>query len=238
MGRLAATALRLLAPRATGGVNTASGDDIANLVTTPLPEHTMVWAGGTLLQLDKDDATTPALQVGNEPVVVIPNSGGGRWKAIGGDALAAASQMTVATVLNQTIVTSGANEWSIMPVAAAFAGSASRWFSAGNGSGVITYNGPNGRFLVTVNLSVVNSQANLTQCGAVWSINGGFIGATTTVGFSGTQNIDNAGVQQVTAMGIADLANGNTLQPLFRSANGDDFVLATGSMSAAYLGAT
>lgn len=234
--RLAATALRLLAPRATGGVNTASGDDIANLVTTPLPPHTMVWAGDTLLQLDKSDATTPALQAGTEPVIVVPNIGGGRWKAVGGAAIAAASQMTTMTAVAQTIVTTGAAEWSVLPVAAAFAGFANRWFNVGTGDGVLTYSGPAARFLVAVNLSVINTAANLTQTRTVWSINGGFIGATTDVSFSGIQGIDNTTVQQVTTTGIADLNPGDTIQPLFRSDNGDDFSLVKGEMSLAYLG--
>lgn len=123
-----------------------------------------------------------------------------------------------------------------MPATAVFTGQANRWFTTGNGSGVLTYNGPAARFLFTVNLSVVNSQANATQCGAVWSINGGFIGAATNVFFQGQQLISDSGGQQVTAMGVGDLANGNTIQPLFRSANGDDFVLQFGSISCAYLG--
>lgn len=241
MGRLAATALRLLAPRSTGGVNTASGDDIANLVTTPLPNHTLVWAAGTLLELDRDDSTSSALIADSQPIVVVPNIGPGRWKAIAGAGMLGASNFTRATQLAQALPVSGAGEWSIMPAASVFQSLQNSWWNSGGQgsvSGVMTWNGPPARFLVNVSLSVINSQSNLTQTRAAYSLNGAFIGLTTALNFAGIQGISDSTTQQVFGMGTAELDTGDTIQPIFTSDNGDAFVLQRGQMTLTYLGNT
>jgi len=223
MGRLAATALRLLAPRSTGGVNTASGDDIANLVTTPLPNHTLVWAAGTLLQLDRDDSTTAALLAGTEPVVVVPNIGPGRWKAVGGDAMAAASQQLVSSVHNQVVTVSAPGQWAAMPAAAAFVGGAAgRWFSEGSAQGVLTYNGPSARFRASFAATFLNSIADTTQVRVALSIDGAFIGGAASIDESLTDELAQGVFRPITLHTLVDLTQGQTIQPIATTDNADD----------------
>lgn len=71
--RRAATPLRLLAPFETAGVDSASGDDLANAATWSLPNHAMAWGGDTLYQLDKSLVGPPAAGQ------IAPNVGPGLW---------------------------------------------------------------------------------------------------------------------------------------------------------------
>lgn len=74
--RNAAVALRVLAPFATAGVNPVSGDDLANMDTSILPNHAMTWAGNKLFQLDRSLSGAPAAGE------IAPNSGVGLWSPL------------------------------------------------------------------------------------------------------------------------------------------------------------
>jgi len=74
--RLAATALRLLAPRANAE-GPGDHDSLENIITDELPNGALCWVVATegLYRLDKLDNTTAAVL----GVVIIPLAGPGRW---------------------------------------------------------------------------------------------------------------------------------------------------------------
>lgn len=224
---LSSPALRLLGRYATGGLNPASGDDLMNLNTSKLPHRALAWAQDTLMQFDREDSTSVAANFGasGEPLVVVPNQGPGRWLALFGDAVDSLSVEQQAGIFTETIVVTGADEWSVMPAAAwAFTGDAPIWVD--DAAGVITYNGPLARYQVGMQLSVVNATAaNTTDIGLVGSINGANIGLTTDLATEGRTTATLQTPEQVVAQDQISLAPGDTFQPLFRSANGDDFTL-------------
>lgn len=230
--RLASVDLRLLARRATGGTLPASGDDLKNLVTDNLPNFSLCWASRTLMYLDRDDDTSPesvfssGVYIG-EPVCLVPNSGPGRWHAVAGDGVLGLAVTQLATPASGTIVTSGADEWSIMPDAGwTLTGALPLWEQTS--LGVITYHGPDRNFFLSSLFSVADSSgANTTEVGLYWTLNGAGIGATTNFSGEGRTNATTGGLTQVVFQTrIIALSDGDTLQALFRSANGDDFAIS------------
>lgn len=221
--RLAAVAYRILAPRATAGVNPASGDDLANLVTTDLPNHALCFGANTLLQLQRDDNSSAALVLpSGEPVIVVPNSGPGRWYAVSGAAMAAASQQMLSTVHTNPVVVGAPLEWAAMPTSAAFVGSAGRWFSQGSAAGVLTYNGPPARFRASFGATFLNSIADTTQVRVALSIDGADIGTTNSLDASLTDELAQGVFRPITLSTLVDLTQGQTIQPIATTDNGDD----------------
>jgi hypothetical protein len=74
--RLAATALRLLAPRANAE-GPGDHDSLENVITDELPNGSLCWVVATegLYRLDKDDNVSLALP----GIVIVPLGGPGRW---------------------------------------------------------------------------------------------------------------------------------------------------------------
>lgn len=232
--RRAAIGLRLLAPFATGGADPASGDNLANWSTWNLPNHALVWAGDTLMQFDRNDNSSAEVVAGvdNVPIVIVPANGPGRWKALAGEGFERLGFNLNATNFTQTIVTTGANEWSVLPAASYVLSEFSApaltglWALTQAGA-LLTYSGPRQRFHVTQRLTVTNDTgANSTIIQLALSQNPADIGTTDDLTEAGS--VDNEASQlqkQLVHDDIVRIDPGGTIQPIFRAANGNDFVL-------------
>lgn len=224
---LAPPELRLLGRRATAGAAPASGDDLKNVITNEVPHESLVWADRTLLYLDRNDNASLESLAGSEPICIVPNSGPGRWKACAGRGMSQLNYELTASSIVAVIVVTGANEWSIMPDATWIPSSGRTPCFQADANGRVTYNGPDTTFNMKGLVSVSNSTgANSTGIELGFSVDGANIGGT------GDQ-INSA--RQVTAADqltrelvfedYVFLAQGSVIGMMFRSTNGDDFVL-------------
>lgn len=235
--RLAAVALRLLAPRTTGGVDTADGDDLANLDTTNLPDHSLCWAADTLFELDRSSAAAASNYTDGQALVVVPNSGPGAWLAKFGEGLERLSFNFDATQFNGIILSTGADEWTAYPsISVDLTGSptiADVWTFTTPSSAILTYNGPTKKFSFRHYICTDNDTgANADGIELGLSVNGANIGTTTTLTSVGS--ISNGADQltrQINHEAIFALGSGATVQPMFRSVNGDDYVIRRWHMS-------
>lgn len=224
---LAAVAYRLLAPRATGGTNPGSGDDLKNVVTTDLPNHAMCWAAiNTLLQLDKNNnASAELILPSGEPVIIVPNSGPGRWVAIAGRGATGFSQEMYSTVTATpagqgvaTWVQLGNLTWNTVYLA-----TSSLWTASA--IGVLTYLGPPRRFQASANITVLNTVDDTANVEFYIDRNSSVIGLTTALdetGRSGTSPSTEVLPTQISTSVLRDMVSGDTLQMTFRVTSGDD----------------
>jgi len=224
---LAAVAYRLLAPRATGGTIPGSGDDLKNVVTTDLPNHAMCWAAiNTLLQLDKNNnASAELILPSGEPVIIVPNSGPGRWVAIAGRGATGFSQEMYSTV-SGTPTGQGVATWvqlGNLTWNAVYLPASSLWVASN--IGVLTYSGPPGRFQASANITVIQTVDQAAEVDFYIDKNSAFIGSTTTLeeaSKSGTSPSAQAISTQISTSVLRDMVSGDTLQMTFRVLNGDD----------------
>jgi hypothetical protein len=137
-----------------------------------------------------------------------------------------------------TIVIAQANEWTALPVGMAFSVTGGgTWFPGAAPQGVITYAGPLAQWLFNVRLSATNTLANTTIAKLNLSRNGGNIGAVVAdLARQATQVIDNTGPHQMFTQEILTVNNGDTIQPIFTTANGDDVSLEDVLMTASFIG--
>jgi hypothetical protein len=230
---LAPPTLRLLGKRATGGVFPASGDDIKNLNTTNLPDRALVWVGSTLMVLDKDDNTSAEQLSGSEPIVIVPNSGPGRWKAISGEGISDLNFQIHASAFDQTIVVTGADEWSIMPSLTWVPLSGRAGLFNEDANGRITYNGPSQDFWVGARVSVSNATgANAAQIELANDLNGALVGTTGAVAQAAVASTGaDQQIYELYAEYVRTLTPGDVIGMVFRSDNGDDFTLVRGVLT-------
>jgi hypothetical protein len=163
--RLADTALRLLAPRATAE-GFGDGDSLQNVITDELPNGALCWVNSTegLYRLDK--LSIDAAVVG---VVIIPLSGPGRWILLAsGSSLAqfSAELFLIGTSLTtpagpeDTIAVPVAEQWVPGPAVGPgpttiYSGLVSPVFTGFDPfAGTLTYGGPTRRYLLQTYASI------------------------------------------------------------------------------------
>ena len=242
--RLAATALRLLAPRATAGSDPVDGDDLANLNTTNLPNHSMCWVNegaGSLYQLDRDAVGDTFNYADGLAFQVDPNEGPGLWLPMQGEVLDRLSFYVDLVPTALGVVVTGADIWSLFNV-----GTTSAILGSPNiaplftvtGNFLVTYNGPAQRFLVDLYVSVLNQTgANTTDAKLA-------IQDSDTIIFNTNTTPPGEAVASMTAgatvelhtrrlITLADNTLGTapfSLLPLMRTLNGDDLTIVSGRM--------
>ena len=172
--RLAATALRLLAPRARAE-GFGDHDSLQNVITDELPNGSLCWVIATegLYRLDKIDNTTAALA----GIVIDPIAGPGRWILLAsGSSLAqlSAEVFLIGTSLTtpadalDTITVPVAGQWVPGPTIGAgptiiYSGKISPVFTLDPFAGTLTYFGPTRKYLLEtyVSMSSTISDASL-----------------------------------------------------------------------------
>jgi hypothetical protein len=227
--RLAATALRLLAPRARA-LGPGDHDALENVITNELPNGALCWVIDTFTLYRLDKASTFVLPVSVDPATVItPIAGPGRWFPLAGEltsessfyaALNDASAVVPISVLAQWQALPGTATWGTNGLVTKGSGSVQPtafWTIASPSSGILQYTGPFGVFIVEIDASVANADSATEIIVDV---------AMTKNGFDLGVVDDIMGVQRVVTNGLArhvhvalrtQLASGDTVQPMFRN---------------------
>lgn len=222
-------ALRLLGRYSTAGVDTASGDDLANLDTTNLPDNALAWGADTLFALNRDSTQTPVSYSNGDGLIVAPISGPGRWIAVMGRGIDRLGVELTAGNFVTDVVVSAPNTWSALADHNwLFTGLDPVWTVTANG--VITYNGPPIDFDILFAGTFVNAiGTGQTVIAAYPSVNGALLGTTTDqVNESRVASVLEGAIHgetQLVNIEQRQLSPGDTLQTLFRSVNGDNFTL-------------
>jgi len=178
----AATALRLLAPRAVV-LGTGDGDSLQNVNTTELPNGSFCWvvSNATLYRLDTASTLASA-----PDAVIVPASGPGRWIALSGSAALGEARMSEyqVDVGGSFPVSATPNTWNAIPTtefvsayAPQVAGAA--FWSIAPVTGIATYSGPPAlyHFNAVVNIGSSNTAVD-TDLQISLTVNGEDIGTT------------------------------------------------------------
>jgi len=212
------TPLRILI-RATVTVP-SSGDDIANIVTDPIPDgaQCFVIENRTLYRFRKFSTQAAA-----STSVIAPNAGGGRWVREGMTA-GLEPAMAVALDATNTVDSTSTTNW-LEPATAQFVkvfGSAGIWTFTAAGA-IFTYNGPPGFYLARLTASVSFGVSAFIR--GVVSFNNDLVAAETGIP-EGAQvtELNDGGTETavITAERVVSLDPTDTLRPKFRASVTDD----------------
>lgn len=243
--RLAAVALRLLAPRATAGANVVDGDDLANLNPTNLPDHAMCWVregNGTLYQLDRDASGATIAYADGLAFQVDPNEGPGLWLPVEGEAIERLNWYTDINVDALGVLVTGANTWSVFNagITTGIQGSPdiAPLFTLGSNF-LITYNGPPQLFEVEMYVNASNNTgANTTEAKLAIQDSDTLLLGTTNTPLGESIATMTAGttvhLYNKRLITLADDTFGtfpSSLLPIMRSTNGDNLAIEGGRLT-------
>lgn len=225
--RTAATALRLLAPRAVA-LGTGDGDSLQNVDTTELPNGALCWVNGdaTLFRLDKlsTEAASPDL-------VIVPASGPGRWIAQAINALGLLDRMSMFRPDVDTVVVDTQNVWVALTVEGAadyfpqVAGAVS--WDIDPLTGIATYSGPPQIYHFTAALNLAANGAITAE--AALTVNGEDIGTTNVRDLA--ERVAIGTTTSFEAFAIANevaLETGDTVQLILRNTTAAQDLIAAG----------
>jgi len=187
--RLAATALRLLAPRANA-LGFDDHDSLQNVITDELPNGALCWVNKneTLYVLKK---TSTAAPIGD--AIIAPLAGPGRWFALVGALLeqfsfyAAMTSLTTEVIISDVLKWTPLNfinpppSWTTQDVikGAGIVEPTEFWTIGSPGPGILTYSGPSGLFLGEADVTIFTAPTAPPQIVDIYlSKNGAFIGST------------------------------------------------------------
>jgi len=212
-------ALRILI-RATVG-SPASGADLANIVTSELPDGAQCFVTGNriLYRFRKFSSAAAA-----SPTVIVPNDGHGRWIAEG-PALGAAMAWVVGTEQNSVDTTASAN-WTA-PQTANFSlelGSAAWTFTPAGC--ILQYHGAPARYLFRMTFSLVFGVSGTIHAGVsrnddLLLTESGIISGTQFFDFSDSETSGRA----FSCERATNVAEGTTIRPKFRATAQDQDLL-------------
>jgi hypothetical protein len=227
--RIADTALRLLAPRASV-LGTGDGDSLQNIDTTILANGSLCWvnANATLYRLDKLSVAASA-----PDAVIVPASGPGRWVALSNNELVAEGRMSMFRPNAATVVIATINVWVALPVEAGPAyfpqvpGAA--FWSIAPTTGVATYSGPSMiyHFKAAMNLAAGETAAIVPEMAL--TVNNEDIGITNARDLS--ERVAVGTTTSFEGLAIANeiaLAPGDTVQLIARNTSGAQDLILSG----------
>lgn len=229
--RTAATALRLLGPRAVLS-GTGNPDSLQNVNTTELPNGSlcMVNESGTLYRLDKFSTATSAI-----PAIMQPASGPGRWFALSGGALLAAARMSMFSPDEPTLAVGQGNQdkWLALPVDEAgpygpqVTGNA--FWDINSDTGVATYLGPDQIYHFVASMNIAVDAEATTEAMLSLTLNGEDIGTTNGRGLQERCAPFDADHFQIISLAIEMVVHTNdTVQLIVRNSTGEDNLILAG----------
>lgn len=210
----AAVALRFTIVAAVTGI---PGDSLDQLNSSQLPDGALVWvvSAQALYALNKTSTAAADSVIG---AVVAPLNSPGRFVYVSGGHNALAAQFTSTGSISGTTAETQ-NTWVALPSGTNFYQSAPIGnFTLNTTTGVATYNGPSQRFLYTGVITVASAVAAQALEVAL-SLNGAFIGATTTILSAGAAGVPPTTANlpvQITTSAFIGMAAGNTIQLIAR----------------------
>ena len=226
----AATALRLLAPRAAL-LGTGNGDSLQNVNTTELPNGALCWvnANATLYRLDRTSVAASA-----PDAIIVPASGPGRWFALSGNAVLSEARMSMYRADADAALIGEAGVWQALPsvlVNSYFpqVSGAAFWSIAGL-TGIATYSGPARiyHFNAVLNVAVDDEEvSNIIE--VALTVNGSDIGTNNARALAERAAAD--AIVDFTVVALANefsLATGDTVQLMVRNVNNESNLVLKG----------
>jgi len=229
--RTAATALRLLAPRAFV-LGTGDPDSLQNVNTTELPNGSLCWVNenSTLYRLNKTSSAASA-----PTSIIVPGSGPGRWFALSGDAVMSNARMSMFSPEEPTFETDTQDVWQVLPPAEDLS---TRYFPQVNGAafwsihpqtGVATYSGPNMIYHFTAVMSIAVDAEATTTVQMALTVDGEDIGTNSARDLAERcVPFDADHFQIVSIANEVELATGDTVQLILRNTTGEDNLILSG----------
>lgn len=227
--RLAAVALRLLAPRARafGIPDNTDDDSIQNIDTNNLPDGAMCWAlnVNTLYRFNK----TLTLVSG---ITIQPISGPGTWVPVFGQGTTLIQSGEAICVSGGTVTPGGASDWvdlTGLGGPGTFQGNSGATFSLNSTTGALTYGGESGKwYLVSVNATMAIDADATDTLEIVIDLNGGLLPNSSSPHSAGSTCVGTtARFQSLAASYFVQLTNGDVLTPLVRNISGTDNIRVT-----------
>jgi len=233
--RLAATALRLLAPRARA-LGPDDHDSLENIITNELPDGSLCWVINThaLYVLDKSLTTAP-----NDSLIIQPLAGPGRWVLLVGSQF---NPFQIASIFDATVLlnlppnfaptaAAGQNVWSALLSGAAgtffLDHTSSAFWSLDTSTGILTYKGPVHVFEVTVFMTVSPSTPNARTIDVSSSFQGSFLGTMLDDTFSQIETTTASAIefQAISAAKAVQMVANQTIQPMLRNVTAAEDVI-------------
>jgi hypothetical protein len=234
--RVAATALRLLAPRARA-LGPDDHDSLENIITNELPDGSLCWVINThaLYVLDKSLTTAP-----NDSLIIQPLAGPGRWVLLVGSQF---NPFQIASIFDAVVflntppnftptAAAGQNVWSaLLPGGAGTfvfspAPPPTLW-SLDSSTGILTYHGPIRIFEVTVFMTVSSSTPNARTIDVSSSPLGSFLGTILDDNASQIETTTASAIefQAISAAKAVQMVANQTIQPMLRNVTAAEDVI-------------